>query len=49
MNFVRKAGQSVALISCRKGQGTLAQLTDGQAAADLLVPALKKITISLYA
>jgi len=41
-NFLRKAGQSVMLISCWKSCGTQAQLTGGQAAADCTVPALHK-------
>jgi len=41
-NFLRKAGQSVVLISCWKSCRTQAQLTGGQTAADRPVPALKK-------
>jgi len=41
-NFLRKAGQSMVLISCSKTCGTHAQLTGGQAAADCAVPVLKK-------
>jgi len=41
-NFPRKAGQSVALVSCWKSCGIQAQLTGGQSAADRAVPPLKK-------
>jgi len=44
-NFLRKAGQSVVLISCSKSCGTWAQLTGGQAAADRAVRALKKMWV----
>jgi len=44
-NFLRKAGQSMMLISCWKSCGTQAQLTGGQAEADLAVSA----TVPLYA
>ena len=43
MNFLRKAGQSVVLISCLKSCRTQTQLTGGQAVADRAVPALKKM------
>ena len=46
-NFLRKAGQSLVLISYSKSCGTQAQLTGGQAAADRVVPALKK-TLSFF-
>jgi len=46
-NFVRKAGQSLVLISCSRSCGTQAQLRGGQAAADLAVPAPKK-TLSFF-
>jgi len=41
-NFMKKAGQSVVLISCWRSCGTQAQLTGGQSAADSAVLALKK-------
>jgi len=47
MNFLRKAGQSLVLISCSKSCGTQAQLTGGQAAACHAVPTLKK-TLSFF-
>jgi len=43
MNFLKKAGQSMVLISCSKSCGTQAQLTGGQAVADRAVPAPKKM------
>jgi len=46
-NFLRKAGQSMVLISCSKSCGTQAQLRGGQAAADRAVPAPKK-TLSFF-
>jgi len=48
-NFLRKAGQSVMLISCWKSCGTQAQLTASQAAADHAVPAPTKIAMPFYA
>jgi len=47
MNFLRKAGQSVVLISCSKSCGTQAQLPGSQAVADCTVPTLKK-TLSFF-
>jgi len=43
-NFLRKAGQSVVLISCWKSCRTQTQLTGGQAVTNLAVPTLKKTT-----
>ena len=46
-NFLRKAAQSLVLISCSKSCGTQAQLRGGQAAADRAMPTLKK-TLSFF-